>query len=232
MAARTTILDISMILFLIYKSPQYFLSSFESTGLSVKEKKFKIEFQDGDCGGPIGFLIGTISAIFDLKVHSTNFQVSWHFGTLAPVYQVSSRLASWFKRRNSARVFKVAAILQIALICPTKFWVNGPFGLGEETQNRFSRWWQSWISDPNDCSYFYTPPHNSGGVSKPRHTIVAGFLNPATIVKPRHTIVAGYYGFMLDVRVSVRPSYVRFSFPDDNFSKHQLISTKLDMHWH
>ena len=164
-----TILDIRMILFLIYKSPRYFLSSFESIGLSVKEKKFKIEFQDGDCGGPIGFLIRTSSAIFDLKVLSTNFQVSWHFGTLAPIYQVSSQLASWFKRRNSARVFKVAAILQIALICPTKFWVNGPFGLGEETQNRFSRWWRSWISDPNNCSYFYTPPHNSGGVFKPLH---------------------------------------------------------------
>ena len=56
---------------------------------------------------------------------------------------------------------------------------------------------------------------------------MAGFLNPSTIVKPRHTIVAGYYAFMLDVRVSVRPSYVRFSFPDDNLSKHQWIFTKL-----
>ena len=45
---------------------------------------------------------------------------------------------------------------------------------------------------------------------------------------PRHTIVAGYYGFTLDVRVSVRQS-VRFSFPDDNLSKHQWIFTKLGM---
>ena len=45
---------------------------------------------------------------------------------------------------------------------------------------------------------------------------------------PRHTIVAGYYGFTLDVRVSVRPS-VRFSFPDDNLSKHQWIFTKFGM---
>ena len=48
---------------------------------------------------------------------------------------------------------------------------------------------------------------------------------------PRHTIVAGYYGFTLVVRESVRPSYVRpsvrFSFPDDNLSKHQWIFTKL-----
>ena len=44
-------------------------------------------------------------------------------------------------------------------------------------------------------------------------------------------IVAGYYSFPLDVRVSVSRSYalqsVRFSFPDDNFSKHQWIFTKL-----
>ena len=45
---------------------------------------------------------------------------------------------------------------------------------------------------------------------------------------PRHKIGAGYYGFTLDVRVSVCPS-IRFSFPDDNLSKHQWIFTKLDM---
>ena len=36
--------------------------------------------------------------------------------------------------------------------------------------------------------------------------------------------MVGYYGFMLDVRVSVR-----FSFPDDNLSKHQWTFTKLGM---
>ena len=53
----------------------------------------------------------------------------------------------------------------------------------------------------------------------------------------RHMIVAGYYGFTLDVLMSVRPSvsqsYVRpcvhISFPDDNLSKHQWIFTKLGM---
>ena len=46
---------------------------------------------------------------------------------------------------------------------------------------------------------------------------------------PRHTIVAGYYGFMLGVHESVRPSVHPFSFPDDNLSKHQWIFTKLGM---
>ena len=39
--------------------------SFESTGLLIQEKKFKIDFQDG---GHLGFPIGTILAIFDLQV--------------------------------------------------------------------------------------------------------------------------------------------------------------------
>ena len=42
-------------------------------------------------------------------------------------------------------------------------------------------------------------------------------------------IVAGYYGFTLDVRVSVSRPFVHFSFPDDNLSKHQWIFTKLGM---
>ena len=77
----------------------------ESIGLSVQEKKRKVDFQDG---GHLGFPIGTILAIFDL--------------------QVTPMLSTQFK-------------------------VNKPFGSGEEAKNRFSRW-PSWISDPNDFSYF------------------------------------------------------------------------------
>ena len=59
----------------------------------------------------------------------------------------------------------------------------------------------------------------------------------SSIIIPHHTIVAGYYGFTLDVRVSAYPSVsrtficpsVRFSFPDDNLSKHQWIFTKLGL---
>ena len=51
---------------------------------------------------------------------------------------------------------------------------------------------------------------------------------------PHHTIVVGYYGFTLEVLVSVCHPLVlhlsiRFSFPDDNLSKHQWIFTKLNM---
>ena len=53
-------------------------------GLTIQAKKFKIDFQDGNCGGHLGFLIGMILAIFDLPVTpmlSTKFRVNWPFGS-------------------------------------------------------------------------------------------------------------------------------------------------------
>ena len=82
MAAMAAILDLQSArfsLFLIYKSLQCFLPSFESTGLSVQEKKRKIDFQDGGHGGHLGFPIGTILSIFDLQITlmlSTKFGVN------------------------------------------------------------------------------------------------------------------------------------------------------------
>ena len=58
-------------------------ASLESTGLSVQEKKRKIDFQDGGNGGHLGFPIGTILAIFDLQVTPmlpTKYQVNWPRG--------------------------------------------------------------------------------------------------------------------------------------------------------
>ena len=42
---------------------------------------------------------------------------------------------------------------------PTEFPVNWPFGSGEEAKNWLSRWQPSWISDPNDFSYFWPTSH-------------------------------------------------------------------------
>ena len=58
-------------------------SKFESTGLSVQEKKRKIDFQDGCHGSHLGFPIGTILAIFGLQVTPmlpTKFGVNWLLG--------------------------------------------------------------------------------------------------------------------------------------------------------
>ena len=57
---------------------------FESNGLSVQEKKQKIDFQDGCHGGHFGFLIGTNLAIFVLQVTlmlPTLFKVNKPFGS-------------------------------------------------------------------------------------------------------------------------------------------------------
>ena len=88
MAAMAAILDFRSAqfwLFFIYKSPRCFLASLESIGLSVQEKKRKIDFQDGGHGGHLGFPIGMILAIFDLQDAS---------------YQVSSQLTQGCRRRR------------------------------------------------------------------------------------------------------------------------------------
>ena len=80
--------------FFIYKSPQCFLESLVSIGLSVEEKKRKIDFQDGGHGGHLGFPIGTILAIFDLKVTlmlPSKFGVNWPFGS----EEAKNRFSRW-----------------------------------------------------------------------------------------------------------------------------------------
>ena len=70
-------------LFFIYNAPWCFLASLESIGLSVQEKKRKIDFQDGGHGGHLGFPIGIILAIFDLQVTlmlPTKYRVNWPRG--------------------------------------------------------------------------------------------------------------------------------------------------------
>ena len=59
-----------------------FLASLESIGLSVQEKKQKIDFQDGCHGGHLGFPICMILTIFDLQVTPmlpSKFGVNWPF---------------------------------------------------------------------------------------------------------------------------------------------------------
>ena len=54
------------------------LPSLMSTGVSVQEKKRRIDFKDGGHNGHLEFLIGTISGIFELQV---KYQVNWPFGS-------------------------------------------------------------------------------------------------------------------------------------------------------
>ena len=148
-------------LFFIYKSPRCFLSTFETIGLSVQEKKRKIDFQDGCHGGHLGFPIGMILAIFDLQVTPmlpSKFGVNWPFGSGK---EAKNRFPRWLPWRPSwisnQHDFSYFFYLQVTPMLPSKFGVNWPFGSGEEAKNRFSRWrpWRpSWISERHDFSYF------------------------------------------------------------------------------
>ena len=99
--------------FFTYQSPQCFLPSLKSVGLSVQEKKWKTYFQDNRHDGHLWFPIKMILAVFDLPVtpmFPTKFQVSWTFGSGEEAKNIFSRWP----------------------MLPTKFRVKLRFGLGEE----------------------------------------------------------------------------------------------------
>ena len=129
-------------------------------GLSVQEKKRKIDFREGGHGGHLGFPIGTILVIFDLQVTlmlPSKFGVNWPFGS------GEKRKIDFQDGCHGGHLgFPIGTILatfdlQVILMLPSKFGVNWPFGSGEDVKHRFSRWrpWlPSWISYQQDFSYF------------------------------------------------------------------------------
>ena len=127
--------------FILCRIETFILQSFKSIGVSVQEKKRKVDFQDGCHGGHLGFLIGTILATFDLQVNPmlhTEFQVNWPFGSGGEA--IGTILAIFY--------------LQLTPMLPTKFRVNWPYDSGGEAKNIFSGWRPSWISDRNNFSNF------------------------------------------------------------------------------
>ena len=87
-------------------------------GLPIQEKKFKIYFQVGNCGGHLVFPIGTILAIFDLQVTSmilTKFQVHWPFDSGEEAKSRFSRwLPFWISDRNDFSYFDLSVSSQLA----------------------------------------------------------------------------------------------------------------------
>ena len=99
---------------------------------------------------------------------------------------------TWWNNKQECQVGPVSLTL-----VPDKFPTNWLFSSGEPS------WQPSWISDGNNFSNFYTPPHDSGEV---------------------------LWYFFFVVHVSVHPLYIRppvFSFLDNNLSKCQWTFTKL-----
>ena len=94
---------------LSFKLPWYFLSSFQSTGLSVQQKKRKINFQDS---GPLWFDRNRL-AIFDLQVAPilpTKIRANWLFGSGEEAPNRFSRWRLWRPLR-----FPIETILVILI---------------------------------------------------------------------------------------------------------------------
>ena len=123
--------------------------------------KWKINFQDGDHSSHLEFPIGTILATFALQVtpmFPTKFRVNWHLGLGEEAENGFSRWPPCGHLGFTIGTILAIFDLQVTPMPPTMFWVNWPFGAGEEPKTRFSRW-QSWISDRNDFSYFWSTSH-------------------------------------------------------------------------
>ena len=111
----------------------YFLSSFESIGLSVQTTKFKIDFKDGNFGCNIAFLIWTILAIFDLQVTQVLLIISQlAFGSGQGQNSFPRWWLPWISYWNNFWHF----LSTITLMLSTKFRVNWPFG-SEAKKNEF-----------------------------------------------------------------------------------------------
>ena len=96
-------------------------------GLSIQEK-FKTDFQDGNCGCHLVFLIGTILAIFDLQVTTmilTKFQVNWPLGSGEEVKNRFSRWPSWQPSWIPIGTSLVIFDLPVTPMLPTKFESTG-----------------------------------------------------------------------------------------------------------
>ena len=160
--------DWKYLLFLLYKSSQYFLPNFKSTGLSVQEKKRKKIFE-----------IAAMAAILDFWLECFSYFSSAVTLILPNEFGVKSLLGSGEKNQNKFsswppwQPFWISEQNDFSHFWsihgpdfPTKFGTSWPFGSGEEAQNRFSRCWlwrPTWISDRNHFSSFWSTgcPDNS-----------------------------------------------------------------------
>ena len=109
-------------------------------GLSIQEKKFKIDFQDGSCGSHLVFPIGTVLAIFDLHVQIT-LMILTSFKSIGLSVQEKKRKTDFQDgHHGSHHGFPIGTIfatfdLPVTNMLPTNFQVIWPFSSGEEAKN-------------------------------------------------------------------------------------------------
>ena len=159
MVVMAAILDLLLerfYLFLNSKSPWCFLPSFKSVGILVQEKKRTIDFQGEHKGEHLGFptegfkgfflsmspwcflrSLESIGLSVQEKKRKIDFQDGSHGGHLGfPIRMI------------------LAILILVILMLPSKFQDKWSLVSREEAKTRFSRWWPSWLSHPNNFSYF------------------------------------------------------------------------------
>ena len=163
--------------FLIYKSSWYFLPSFESIGLSVQEKKRKIDFQNSGNGGHLWFLIGTIFVFFYTQVTlmlPIKFKISWPFSSGEEAKNRFSRWQPW--RPCWFRIGKISAIfeLQVTLMLSLTFHVHIGFSFQEKKRK----------VDFQDGGHLGFPSEQIYYFSMPRHFQWGHIVSPLSYVCP------------------------------------------------
>ena len=106
----------------LYCSPEYQIT-FKSVGLSVQEKKLKMDFQDDGCGCHLEFWIRTFLAILYLQITTilpARSEVSWPFG-LQVQEKFKIDLQDGSHLGFLTEMILTISDLQVALIPPTKF---------------------------------------------------------------------------------------------------------------
>ena len=127
-----------------------------SVGLLVQEKMGKTDFQDGHCGGQLGFLISMILAIsisFPAIVQETKGKIDFQDGH-----------NGCQDGHNEVQIVTILATFDLQIVPLFSYQVSSQlaFWFWRSRQNRFSRWLPcppSWILDRNNFSYFLATTH-------------------------------------------------------------------------
>ena len=112
-----------------------------SIALWFQEKKQKVDFQNGGHRGHLGFLIGTILAIFALQEDLRCFLPSFKSTDLS-VQEKKGKIDFQDSSHGGHLGFQTGTILaifnlQVTPMLPTKFQVSWPFSSGEQAKKRF-----------------------------------------------------------------------------------------------
>ena len=170
------------------------LNSLESINLSIKEKNFKIDFQDGPCGSHPGFPIGMNLAIFDLQVTPilpSKFWVNQHFRRTSPKNRFSKWQLwwpSWISNPKDLQVFSTYNLPQYFL--PSFVWVS------LSVQEKLKKDFQDGLW--NNFSYFF--------IHKPPQYFLPSFQSADLSVQEEFKIDfqdEGYLGFPIRMTLAI-----------------------------